>query len=156
NRYRLAVTLYQETYGALPGDDAHADSHFGDDIDNGNGDGVIADPETTYFWQHLAKAGHIASSQAPSSKLGGIFTVAHDPFPEFKGHFIILSNPRHTGLLTPRQAHMLKAKADDGKAHEGLLRFTDGTNAGGNKCLTANGDFNITHNHPSCILLTPF
>jgi prepilin-type N-terminal cleavage/methylation domain-containing protein len=156
NRYRLAITLYQETYGALPGDDAHADNHFGTGVDKGNGDGIIAEGDVAYFWRHLAKAGHIASPEAPSSKLGGIFTVAYDPFPDFKGHFLILSNPKRAGLLTPRQAHMLKAKADDGKAQEGLIRCTDGTDAGSHKCLTPTGDFNITHDHASCILLAPF
>jgi prepilin-type N-terminal cleavage/methylation domain-containing protein len=155
NRYRLGIALYQETYGALPGDDAYADSHF-TDADNGDGDGIIAGDEATYFWRHLAKAGHTASPQPPSSKLGGIFTVAYDPFSGFKGHFLILSNPRYAGLLTPRQAHMLKAKADDGRAQEGLIRFTDGVAAGGHKCLTQTGDFDITHNHTSCILLVSF
>lgn len=156
NRYRLAITLYQETYGALPGDDAHADSHFGAGTSKGDGDGIISETEVNTFWQHLAKAGHVASPELPSSKMGGTFTVAYDPFPDFKGHFLILSNPKGAGLLTPRQAQMLKAKGDDGKAQEGLIRFTDGIDAGSHKCLTPTNDFNISHDHASCILLAPF
>jgi len=156
NRYRLAITLYQETYGALPGDDAHADNHFGTGTLIGNGDGIISEGDINIFWQHLAKAGHVASPEPPSSKMGGIFTIAYDPFPGFRGHFLILSNPQRRGLLTPRQAQMLKAKGDDGRAQEGLIRFTDGADAGSHTCLTPTHDFNISHNHASCILLAPF
>ncbi|MFX5476849.1 hypothetical protein ABTD55_23280, partial [Acinetobacter baumannii] len=50
SRYRLAVYLYQETYGALPGNDKNASTRFKDVLD-GTGSGKLeSDQEKQQFW----------------------------------------------------------------------------------------------------------
>lgn len=157
SRYHLAVTSYQETYGAYPGDDKEAKLHLGDTAENGDGDRkYVSAKDKDLFWKHLAQAGYISSGQSPSSKLGGKFSVISDPSPLFKGHYLMLAGVDNAGVLTPQQAQILKAKADDGSAAEGIIRFMSSQDADGNSCLTSGGDFNLGHKRQTCILLMKF
>lgn len=156
SRYRLAVYLYQETYGALPGNDKNASTRFKDVLD-GTGSGKLeSDQEKQQFWVHLAKAGHVTQEKAPSSRMGGVFTVAYKSLVDITANCLILSGPNMEGLFTPRQAQKLKAKADDGDTKNGLIRFDNGQGSGTQTCLTQAGELNTTHDQPVCVLLVQF
>lgn len=113
--YSMSVSVYQETYQALPGDDPKAALHFSSAI-SGDGNGQITGAESDLFWQHLSKASIINSDIAPTSKLGGRYTVVFQPETEMPGHWFLLSKEGGAGLLTPKQAQALKNKIDQGNS----------------------------------------
>lgn len=152
-RYRNAISLYQQTYGEWPGDDPKAATRF-EGGENGNGDGVIDGADEALVWKHLMHAGSLSHGDIPSSKMGGKFRLASNPHADFQGVWLLLGQgaEAHQGIITPKQAQMLKNRADDGKPTEGLIRFMNGEGGQGN-CL--NGDqFDLTHNNPVCVLLS--
>lgn len=157
NRYHIAIVSYHETYGAYPGDDKDAKLHLGEEVENGDGDGkYTSSKDKESFWQHLAKAGYVSSPQSPPSKLGGAFSVVSDPSPLFKGNYLILSGANHSGVLTPQQAKVLKSKADDGTATEGVIHFIDSQDAGSDTCVSAQGVLNLEHKRSTCVLIMRF
>lgn len=161
NRYKMAVMFYQETYGALPGDDSEAQSRFGTDVSNGNGNGLIQGNEAAYFWVHLFKAGQVSSDKSPASKLGGKFSVVSDPTSQMSGNWLMLGKENGENadgaLLTPKQAQMLKIKGDEGntKPDEGVFRVTEGKGVSSGQCLRDH-QFNLSNSAPACIILLQF
>lgn len=102
-----SVLSYQETYQYLPGDDPKA-NRFGSNITPGNGDHKISSSETSQVWDHLKAADLWQNQGAPTSKLGGTYTISTRDDGQ---HWITLSlNTNGDGLLTPKQAVGLKAK----------------------------------------------
>ncbi|MCE3230408.1 MAG: hypothetical protein K0R52_336 [Alphaproteobacteria bacterium] len=149
NRIRTATALYHNTFGQWPGNDPHARARFGEDVNNGQGDGVLSGAETTQFWVHLAKAEHLPEANPVSSKLGGSFSVEGDP--ETKKNFLVLSGPRKAGVLTPKQAAALKAKASDGGPSTGHIHVTEGADAPLGSCVHE-GTFHLATKASVCIL----
>lgn len=149
DRIRTATALYHDTFGQWPGNDSRAKSRFGEDVNNGQGNGVISGTETSQFWVHLAKAEHLPEAIAPSSKLGGNFTVEGDS--STRKNFLILSGPEKSGLLTPKQAEALKAKAGDGDPSTGQIHVTEGAGAPAGSCVNE-GTFHLATKTPACIL----
>lgn len=152
-RYRNAVALYHQTYGEWPGDDPKSATRF-EGAENGNGDGVIDGADELLVWKHLMYAGSLSHGDIPTSKMGGKFRLTSNPSGDFPGIWLLLGHGAEAreGIFTPKQAQMLKNRADDGGPKEGMLRFMNGEGAHGN-CL--NGDqFDLTNTTPACVLLT--
>lgn len=152
-RYKNAVLLYQHTYGEWPGDDGKASVRFANATD-GNGDGLVSGDDEPLVWKHLASAGSVSHGNPPSSKMGGKYFLTSNPSPALQGTYLILGQGDNgkSGLLSPKQAQMLKQKADDGKANEGMLQFMEGTGAQAGDCI--NGDaFNIGSDKQVCVLV---
>ena len=149
--------MYQETYQALPGDDPKASLYFSG-TESGNGNGQIAGNETDLFWQHLGKASIISSDTAPTSKLGGRYTVVFQPFNDMPGHWFMLSKEGEAGLLTPKQAQILKNKIDSGNnavdPNKGQLIVKDAKNANG-RCVSQ-GHLNLEVTTPDCVVYYKF
>ena len=162
NRFRLAIHMYQETYGALPGDDANAVTHFGSGVANGNGNGIIEGDEVNAFWQHLNKAGQLGSPTAPTSKFGGKYSVVFQPNDACRGHWIRLGKENgdqaNGGLLTPKQAQQLKSKAEEGgnlNPTQGNIRVMEGQGVPLGQCVQ--GDhLNLQVDSPTCVILSVF
>ena len=164
NRFKTAVTHYQETYSALPGDDPYASNYFGVDVPSGNGDGIIAgDSEERSFWVHLFKAGYISSDKTPSSKFGGRYSVISNPTDQMPGNWLQLGKENGSkangGLFTPRQAQLLKSKAEDGGSSispsEGTLRVIEGAGIPAGLCVQG-GHLNLSVTAPVCVVLMAF
>lgn len=157
-RYQMAFNLYHEAYHALPGDDSKASSHFGTDVRNGNGNGYIDSDESVLVWQHLAKGGFISSESPPTSKMGGLFTVVFMPGGTLPGHWLMLGKENgpqaNGGLLTPKQAQLLKNKMDAGvtSVQDGQVRFQEGNGYPTGKCVQGTA-FNLNTSEPACIAL---
>ncbi len=150
DRIRTAATLYHDAFGQWPGNDPNAKDRFGQDVNNGQGNGLISGDETSQFWVHLAKAGHLYDGIAPSSKLGGKFTAEGDRI--LRKNFLVLSGPENSGVLTPKQAAALKTKAgESGDPSAGLLHITEGVGADPGSCIKE-GNFNLATKAPTCIL----
>ena len=149
DRIRTATSLYHDSFGQWPGNDPNAKDRFGQDVNNGQGNGVISGDETRQFWIHLAKAGHLSDKVAPPSKLGGKFTAEGDLIS--KKNFLVLSGPENSGVLTPKQAAALKTKAGESDPSAGLLYITEGVGASPNSCING-GVFNLATKTPTCIL----
>lgn len=155
--YSLSVGMYQETYQALPGDDPKATVHFAGST-SGDGNGQITGQEVDFFWQHLSKASILNSDIAPTSKLGGRYTVVFQPSAEMPGHWFMLSKEGGTGLLTPKQAQALKNKIDQGNnatnPNQGQLIVKDASGAVG-RCV--NGDhLNLDTKTADCVVYYRF
>lgn len=151
--YSLSVSMYQETYQALPGDDPKAKSYFSD-TQNGDGNGQITGAEVDLFWQHLGKSQILSTDIAPSSKFGGRYKIVFQPYAEMSGHWLMLSKEDDSGLLTPKQAQALKNKIDQGNSatnpSEGQLVVKDAKNAVG-RCIS-NSHLNLATTTPDCVV----
>lgn len=159
-RYRTAVSLYHDAFGYYPGDDPQAQTRFGGDVSNGNGDGLINNNEINSFWTHLAKAGHVQTSEPPSTKLGGKVSVKANPRDGLAGNWFVLGSNSENGsegpLFTPKQASLIKSKADDGAPNEGVIRIVDGKGAQQGQCIKNDGHYNLQNSNPACTLLIKF
>lgn len=156
-QYDMAVNNYQETYQALPGDDPRASTHFSG-TDSGDGNGQISGKEADLFWQHLHKATLIGSNHAPTSKLGGKFTVVYQPNSDMPGNWLMLAKDGATGILTPSQAQRLKKAVEQGDSatnpSQGQLIVKDGKGSVG-RCIS-NGVLNMESKTPDCIVYYRF
>lgn len=156
-QYSLSVGLYQETYQALPGDDSKAAMYFSG-VESGDGNGQITGREADLFWQHLNRASIISTDVAPTSKLGGRYTVVFQPHPEMPGHWFMLSKEGGSGLLTPKQAQALKNKIDQGNSAinpgQGQLVVKDTQGAVG-RCVR-DGHLNLETTTAECIVYYRF
>lgn len=172
--YQMAVAAFVDQYEALPGDFGAATATFGSQVRNGNQNGVVDGKglahqgEALEFWNHLACAGSIPSPGAapshgqghfgvgaPSSPLGGGFTVETAPEAGLEGLWLILggeNGDRGNGaLLTPAQASLLNRKLDDGNPLTGRVRSREGHGITPGKCVNQ-GSYNLQTQEPSCVL----
>jgi len=132
-----AMYGYQDRYRALPGDDVKADRWTG--ATKGDGNGVIvgkwteAAQESTYFWDHLRRAGFVSGSSgaenpfnAVSGKMGvqtgdgaatpvGVLGEAADS-KMFAGLIMC------SGNLPDKIAISVDAQMDDGVGNRGSVR----------------------------------
>jgi prepilin-type N-terminal cleavage/methylation domain-containing protein len=150
HRLRTAAMLYHETYGQWPGNDGQAKDRFGESVQNGQGNGIIAPNEASQFWVHLAKAGYLSEESPPFSKLGGRFMVEGKQ--DTHQNVLILAGEDRAGLLTPKQAAALKAAAEDGSPSTGQIQVTEGQGSQAGKCVR-NDVFNLETKTPVCILV---
>lgn len=183
NSYRLATTIFYDRYGSLPGDFNQAKELIAPSLKNGNNDGRITGPglsnslnsgdhEALSFWSHLAEAGLISSpgtssnkstqdhfnQGAPSSKVGGGFTVQYAP-DTLDGHWFMLGeengNQGDGPLLTPLQALTIDKKADNGDPLSGNIQARNGKGAHHKGCIK-NNTYNLENKEAACILYFRF
>ncbi len=141
-----AISTYNQNYGAVPGDDAQAESRFGELIHEGGGNGIIgvansynstaalADgngaPESQFVWSHLRAAGLIKgqgdSVTPPGNPFGGIYGIQD-------GAFTVGGIPTKTNVLCMDNipgaaAAIIDTRQDDGDPHTGNIRAGAGIN----------------------------
>lgn len=161
--YRVAIHLFQERYGALPGDFSSASHYIRRDLRNGNGNGVLEgdglDPgtEAGNFWIHLAAANLIqdVGRGVPSEKIGGVVTAQNNPTPDRLGLWLILGKAHgrrgQGALLTPFQARTICQKMDSEHPLSGSVQAGDGDDVPAGSCVRNEG-FNGDNNQPSCVV----
>lgn len=161
--YRVAIHLFQERYGALPGDFSEASHSLRRDLRDGNGNGIVEGEgldlgtEAGNFWRHLAAANLIqdVGRGVPSEKIGGVVTVQNNPTPDRAGLWLILGKPQgrngQGGALTPLQARTICQKMDSANPLAGSVQAGDGVDARAGSCVR-NGDFNADNSQPSCVI----
>lgn len=180
--YRLATHTFMDRYGALPGDFHKASSQIHASLKDGNNDGVIQGNglsaesnghghEALSFWSHLAAAELISDIKPgaeglhaiPSTKMGGHVTVAHNPLPDLQGHWFIIGAAHGSkidgALFTPQDALAIAKKMDTDDPHSGTVQIRNGAQATGeiqSTCLKSNGQLNIDHKKPACVLYVKF
>lgn len=137
-----SVQQYMEQYHALPGDDAGA-KRFGEHVPIGNADEKIGDNEQQLFWIHLQEAALCEKDISHKSKFGGIYTIEKDNDQTF---WLVLSENNQNGLLTPKQAQMIKNKSQNSED----IKILNSKNS--QSCLNNNGEPNIQSSTHSCIL----
>lgn len=139
---KTAVFLYQDQYKAIPGDDAHANSHVHAEI-NGNGDhrldGVWTDApgassEAGNFWMHLESAGLLNGNAHQNISMTNLFGGAMGvqsgmtpPIAKLNGQLIMCS-----AGISGTLAVELDQRMDDGNTATGdMMAAIDvlGTNA---------------------------
>lgn len=165
--YRLAIQLFQDRYGALPGDFPEATTYIDSTLKNGNGNAIIdgaplhADTEASQFWQHLSYGGFIdgITNIAPIEKIGGMITVEYTPTDDLPGHWLVLGAQNgekgNGALLTPIQARVLFEKLGGTKPDQGSVRVQDAPNAPSGSCIQG-GRFNSTTKKPACVVYVAF
>ncbi|MBA4249850.1 MAG: hypothetical protein C0432_05045 [Candidatus Puniceispirillum sp.] len=148
-KINLAIHSYKESYGFYPGDDPKASERFIDVSNNGNGNHIIDESESNIVWQHLKASGNTENSTSPTSRFGGNFEIVYNPDSHLQGHWIKLSNPQNSGILTPKQAQKLKTKIDGNHSvfTEGYLQIKDD---GSDECIKS-GALNANSTKSSCI-----
>ena len=172
--YRMAFHLFQETYGALPGDFHLASEQIAPHLRNGNNDGMISGQslnpqgEAAQAWSHLAAAGLIADvgtlpqfgparrgQGVPLEKIGGVMTVQYSPHPDMSGHWLVLAQEQGTeatgGVMTPQQAQAICQKMDSRNPLSGRVQARSGQQNHQSACIT-NGHFNLKEKGPVCVL----
>lgn len=144
-----AVESYQETYHYLPGDDPEA-SRFSTTIISGNGDQKISIEESKHVWSHLKAAGLWKNQDAPTSKLGGIYSLSTNT--EGENWISLAANINGDALLTPKQAVELKSKLQsmDNDLSDDDVIIDNGQGALSN-CMT-NGRINHQIKQKVCII----
>lgn len=175
NEYRVAASLFVDKYDSLPGDFAKATEMIESNLLNGNGNGTVGGKgledgsEALSFWSHMAAAGLIGypgskddinigifGNGAPTSPIGGGFTVENNPADDLKGLWFILGNKTGNsgqgGLLTPAQAMSLDKKMDTGMPVSGKVQARDGDDMGSNSCVDTSGNYNLNNEEPSCVM----
>ena len=81
NSFKIAMHMFVEKYGALPGDLSNAKKEISESINDGRGTGEISSiDDAKRFWEHLVAAGLIAvdlsaTSFLPACKLGGHYSA---------------------------------------------------------------------------------
>ncbi len=175
NDYRVATHTFMDKYDALPGDFDRAQDALEPGLKNGKNNGIIDGPgldaasEAYQYWCHLTTANLIPSpgksveggtahfgQGLPKSKMGGGFTICHQPQPDMPGHWLLLGKERGEAgdgaLLTPIQAYSLLKKADDPHPGQGHIRARDGRDVSAGDCVLPTGEFNLRNTKPACIL----
>ncbi len=171
-KYKAATYLFQDFYGALPGDFSEASERIDPSLKNGPGNGILQGPgldpasSAGNFWAHLSKAGFIQdvgvpprhgclrpNQGVPSEKIGGVLTIEHNP-DGLQGHWFILGSPHGSSnrgaLLAPAQALSLIQKMDGPCPTSGKAQARTGEGAH-DACLE--GDrFKVQNKEASCIL----
>ncbi len=156
--YRLSAHLFQDRYGALPGDFSEATTYISSTLKNGNGNGIIEGDEASQFWQHLVAAGFISGTgpQGPQEKMGGTVAIVLNPEPDLPGHWLrwgeINGNKNDGALLTPLQARTVCQKMGNMDFKTGSVRIKDGANSESGKCLTSDGQLNGSLKKPACVI----
>ena len=172
---KLALASFTDRFEALPGDFKDAQQALGNTLLNGNGNHIIegagldANSEARQFWAHLAEAGFLPDpgkapatgsvtfgKGAPSAKIGGGFTVEHNPQgTDLKGHWLLLGgeNGSHGNgpLLTPLQAMAIDKKMDDGQPISGRIQAREGAGIPSGRCVS-NGVYNASVKEPVCVV----
>lgn len=178
NEFRLATATFMDKYDAMPGDFDKASSQIEAGLQNGQNNGVVDGPglsagagnqhEALSFWTHLSAARLLPSpgqvvdgtarfgAGAPAAKIGGGFTIRHDPFPDMPGHWFVLGKENgaegNGPLLTPLQALGLDKKGDDGDPKRGRIQARDGAGVAAGDCVRSDGTYNTTNTRAACVL----
>ncbi len=123
---RINIETFRSTYGTIPGD------YNGNAIDiahKGDGDGVLDHGEEKYFFEHLIAAGLMTQKQSIPA-IGGYFNVEYNP-QGLIGHWLLLSGPNKSGLLTSKDALTIKLKIDGNEDNTtGIIRISGCTSNG--------------------------
>lgn len=145
---KIAIETFNTTYGALPGDYNQGALP----TEKGNGDGIIGEDEKAKFWLHLEAADLITKKQS-HPPIGGHFEVTYNP-DTLTGHWLLLSGPNKSGLLTPKDAISIKLKIDGNSDNNaGTIRLATGQ-ASAATCM--NGDTINNVKQKVCMLYIEF
>ncbi|MDP4725481.1 MAG: prepilin-type N-terminal cleavage/methylation domain-containing protein [Alphaproteobacteria bacterium] len=152
---KVAIHNYQDTYGALPGNDPNAEMRFGSGVAKGRGNGLIESTESTSVWVHLHKAGDWESTTPPTSKFGGNYDIVSSVDESMPGNWIRLSKDNGQALLTPKQVQKLMSKIDEGQAasdsSQGLLRAKEGQGLSAGQCVNGS-NLNLEIKNSTCVV----
>lgn len=150
NRVKMLLIQYKEQFGEWPGNDPLAETYF-QNVKKGSGHGLIRGEESSQVWVHLKHANLCESTEAPSCKIGGYFSVQGSP-KGYPGNWIVLSARPGTlePVLTPKQALFIKSKWGEIAPDEGQLRVMNGD--GSSHCLNGN-TYNTSYTSPACIIM---
>jgi prepilin-type N-terminal cleavage/methylation domain-containing protein len=102
---QIAAAEYVSCYGSLPGDDKAAAARF-PGTENGDGDGKISADDAKKVFPHLFASGRIIDKDYRKPRIGGRFFIASVD----GSAWIKLSSPDDDGVLTAKQAILIKSK----------------------------------------------
>ena len=162
----MYVSVYQDKYKALPGDDKAATAHLSATASNGAGNGTIdglwkpaaATDESAIFWQHLRLANLMTGSTVPDIAAGnafmpqnavgggiGVSSMANSPIAGMRGSYVICSD-----AIAGRFAQQLDISNDDGVPNTGSMQIiAAGTVALGGTAVTP-AAFSLDSNYLVC------
>ena len=177
NQYRMAVNIFKDQYGALPGDYSDASTTIRSDLIDGNGNGRIEgdglgrkDSEAVNFWQHLAVGDLLSSFGSvpqndsadfgkgiPKERIGGGITVMENPDGPtvMSGLWFVLGRKNRdagtASVLSPSQAQTLLNQVQDTDPLSGDVRVGPGSDVAYEDCLKGE-NLNKETEYPACIV----
>lgn len=125
NQYKIAVQLFEESEGRIPG------------MENGNF-------SEENFWNDLIKNDFITaelSNNRPLTKVGGVISAHYDD----SGIIFKVHNLNEGGILTPKQAELIDKKIDTGMPLIGRVK------AYGDNCVK-DGKYNKSCDDKCCFI----
>lgn len=156
NSFKVAIQMFVDKYGAMPGDFATANEMIAQGLENGSGNGSIKTiGDAKRFWKHLVASGVLSIELIngyPISKLGGFYSVSS----EIQGHegtWLILSNGTSNnssfkGILSQENAYYIDKKNDTGDPSTGEIRTLNAQN------MTSIGHkYDIKNKNKDCIIM---
>lgn len=170
-----AFDMFESTYQSFPGDYSYAQQMLHENASNGKGKGMLegkgltSQTSSLNAWQHLAYARLISfmprdeeqpvfGGAAPSSSIGGGFTIESNPHGDMSGTWLILGQAhdgRGTGgLLTPKQVlfFVQKMTGNNILSPHSTVQARDGSDAKTNDCIKSDGQLNTSSKKSACTL----
>lgn len=156
NSFKIAVQMFVDKYGSMPGDLSNAKDMIDPALENGSGNGSIKTTnDAKRFWKHLIASGSLSIELIngyPVSKLGGFYSVSSE-IPGYSGTWLILSNGTtdnrtFKGLLSQEDAYHIDKKNDNGDPSTGeiiTLRAPNMTHIG--------QKYDIKNKNKNCIIM---
>lgn len=156
NSFKVAIQMFVDKYGSMPGDFATANEMIAQGLENGSGHGSIKTiGDAKRFWKHLVASGVLSIELIngyPISKLGGFYSVSS----EIQGHegtWLILSNGTSNnssfkGIVSQEDAYHIDKKNDTGDPSTGEIRTLNAQN------MTSIGHkYDIKNKNKDCVIM---
>lgn len=157
SNFKVAVSLFVDKYGALPGEFSSAHEIMGEEAEDGH-ENIVSLADAKRFWIHLANENLLnvqTNNGFPTSKIGGIYTVSSN-VRNHPGYWLILcastsDNAYYNGILTPEEAYYIDRNNDTGCPFSGDIQCVQANNAVG-ECFVDN-KYNLKNKNKDCVIM---
>ncbi len=130
---QAACALYRDRYSSLPGDDSRAKIHFGEEVNQGNGDGYIngvfnsetETDESRLVWSHLRAAGLVTgaktATELPLHAFSGLMGISSQ-LTMTRSMMTLVGTYVGFADISNEIALILDSKLDDGYSDQGKIQ----------------------------------
>ena len=155
NSFKIAIQMFVDKYGTLPGDCPNAKEMIDSGLENGSGNGTIKYAnDAKKFWKHLVASGLLSVELIngyPASKLGGFYSVSSE-IAGHEGTWIILNggtsnNYNFKGIISQKDAYHIDKKNDTGDPSTGEIRVLNA------QSMRPIGKYDVKDKSKNCVII---